>query len=100
MMARALLPHAVAASAALCALPAPVRAQALRVEGLKTEYQQNPVGIDVRSPRLSWRIQAARRGTMQGAYQVRVATDSASLGRKPLWDSGKIPSSASLLRPY
>ena len=54
---------------------APVNAQILRVEGLKTEYRQNPIGIDVRSPRLSWRIVADRRGTMQSAYQIRVATD-------------------------
>jgi alpha-L-rhamnosidase len=79
---------------------APVNAQILRVEGLKTEYQQHPIGIDVRAPRLSWRIQADRRGTMQSAYQIRVATDSSSLGRAPLWDSGKVPSGSSIFRPY
>ncbi len=79
---------------------APVHAQVLRVEGLKTEYQQNPIGIDVRAPRLSWRIQADRRGTMQSAYQIRVATDSGSLAREPSWDSGKVPSGSSIFRPY
>jgi alpha-L-rhamnosidase len=74
---------------------APVNAQILRVEGLKTEYQQNPIGIDVRAPRLSWRIQADRRGTMQSAYQIRVATDSGSrrCGFR------QIPSTVNL-RPY
>ncbi|MGZ3573631.1 MAG: alpha-L-rhamnosidase N-terminal domain-containing protein, partial [Gemmatimonadaceae bacterium] len=81
-------------------LAAPVNAQILRVEGLKTEYQQNPIGIDVRAPRLSWRIQADRRGTMQSAYQIRVATDSGSLARAPLWDSGKVLSGSSIFRPY
>jgi alpha-L-rhamnosidase len=79
---------------------APVHAQMLRVDALKTEYQQNPIGIDVRAPRLSWRIQADRRGTMQSAYQIRVATDSGSLARGPLWDSGKVPSGSSIFRPY
>jgi alpha-L-rhamnosidase len=79
---------------------APVHAQTLRVEALKTEYQQNPIGIDVRAPRLSWRIQADRRGTMQSAYQIRVATDSGSLAREPSWDSGKVPSGSSIFRPY
>jgi alpha-L-rhamnosidase len=79
---------------------APVNAQILRVEGLKTEYQQNPIGIDVRAPRLSWRIQADRRGTIQSAYQIRVATDSGALARAPLWDSGKVPSGSSIFRPY
>src|SRR5437870_11027659 len=77
-----------------------VHAQILRVEALKTEYQQNPIGIDVRAPRLSWRIQSERRGTMQGAYQIRVATDSGSLARAPLWDSGKVPAESSIFRQY
>jgi alpha-L-rhamnosidase len=79
---------------------APVHTQMLRVEALKTEYQSNPIGIDVRTPRLSWRIQADRRGTMQSAYQIRVATDSGSLARAPLWDSGKVPSESSIFRSY
>ncbi len=91
-------------SLAICCISqfavAPVNAQMLRVEGLKTEYQQNPIGVDVRVPRLSWRIQSDRRGTMQIAYQVRVATDSGSLARAPLWDSGKLASGSSIFRPY
>jgi alpha-L-rhamnosidase len=82
------------------ALVPPLAAQTFRVEALRTEYEQNPVGIDVRAPRLSWRIQSERRGTMQTAYQLRVATDSTSLARAPLWDSGKIPSESSIFRPY
>jgi len=78
----------------------PLGAQTLRVEALRAEYQQNPVGIDVRAPRLSWRIQSERRGAMQSAYQLRVATDSTSLARAPLWDSGKISSESSTFRPY
>src|SRR5678816_4657847 len=63
----------------------PLRAQSLHVEALETEYQRNPIGIDARTPRLSWRIHAVRRGTMQSAYELRVAMDSASLQRSPLW---------------
>jgi alpha-L-rhamnosidase len=92
----------IAASATflLIAAPIPLRAQALYLDGLRTEYQQNPLGIDVRAPRLSWRIHAERRGTLQSAYQMRVAADSASLHRASLWDSGKLASAASILRPY
>ncbi|HEX9309891.1 MAG TPA: glycoside hydrolase family 78 protein [Gemmatimonadaceae bacterium] len=81
-------------------IAAPLCAQELHLEGLRTEYQQNPVGVDTRVPRMSWRILAARRGTMQSAYEIRVATDSGSLQRAPLWDSGKLQSMASILRPY
>ncbi len=79
---------------------APVQRPQLAVEGLKVEYSVNPVGIDVRVPRLSWTIRADRRGTMQGAWEVRVAKDVASLQRAPLWDSGKQVSDASLFQTY
>jgi alpha-L-rhamnosidase len=82
------------------AVAASLCAQEIRVEGLRTEYQQSPVGIGARAPRMSWRMHAARRGTMQSAYQLRVGTDSVSLQRTPLWDSGRLQSAASILRPY
>jgi alpha-L-rhamnosidase len=91
---------AILASASPPIVAAPLRAQDLHVEALRTEYQQNPIGIDVRVPRLSWRLHAVRRGTMQSAYELRVANDSASLGRAPSWSSGKVTSPASILRPY
>ena len=72
----------------------------LRVEGLRTEYATNPIGIDERAPRLSWRIAAARRGTMQRAYEIRVAADSASLSRAPLWSTRRVESDASVFIPY
>jgi alpha-L-rhamnosidase len=89
--------------AALCAVPllsARSQATAVHLEGLRTEYQANPLGIDVRVPRLSWKIHSSRRGTMQRAYEIRVAADSAFLDRRPLWDSGKVPSDASLFVEY
>src|SRR6185503_233836 len=62
----------------LTALGAPALAQpraadaALRVVGLRTEYKENPVGIDTRKPRLSWRLDSAARGVVQSAYEIRV----------------------------
>jgi alpha-L-rhamnosidase len=91
---------AIAASTSHFVFASPLPAQQLRVEALRVEYQQNPVGLDVRAPRLSWRIQATRRGTMQSAYQIRVATDSTSLERAPFWNTEKVQSAASILRPY
>src|SRR5689334_10827464 len=77
-----------------------LQAQEFHAERLLTEYQQNPVGIDARAPRLSWQMHAARRGSAQSAYELRVATDSASLTRSPFWASGKVTTAASVLRPY
>jgi alpha-L-rhamnosidase len=87
-------------AALLALLPSGARAQPLRVEALRTEYAANPVGIDERSPRLSWELRSTRRGTMQSAYEVRVARDQAALGGVPLWDSGRIASEGSTFRAY
>lgn len=69
---------------------------------LRTEYHQNPVGIDVRQPRLSWQLRSDRRGAAQTAYQVQVALQEADLraGRNLMWDSGRVDSAESTQRPY
>ena len=74
----------------------------LRVEGLRTEYKENPLGIDAREPRLSWRIASTARGVVQTAYRVRVAGSAADVraARDLVWDSGRVESDASIHRPY
>ncbi len=68
---------------------------------LRCESLYAPLGIDVRQPRLSWRLLAGEveaRSQAQSAYQVLVAADEASLGndRGELWDSGKVVSTDQL----
>ncbi len=81
--------------------PAQLVAQ-ITVSGLRVEYLTNPIGTDVVQPRLSWRIASPGRNTMQGAYQIQVATSEASLtrGADLLWDSGKVASDASVFVDY
>ncbi len=69
----------------------------LAVVSLRAEYKENPIGIDIRKPRLSWQIQSDRRGTAQSAYQIQVAATAADLqaGHNLLWDTGKVNSSES-----
>ncbi len=67
----------------------------LRVQNLRCEYQHNPLGIDVRKPRLSWQLTSDQRHTTQSAYQIQVSD-----GRGELWDSGKLLSEQSLHIPY
>ena len=67
---------------------------------LRTEYQASPLGLDVRAPRLSWKIESSRRGTVQTAYEIRVAPQPSALQRHPLWDSGKVVSDASIHGVY
>ena len=75
-------------------------AQAFHVEGLRTEYAANPIGIDDPAPRLSWMLHAQRRGTMQRAYEIRVAASAAGLARAPVWNSGRVQSEESVNRVY
>jgi alpha-L-rhamnosidase len=92
------LPLAVAAAPPASA----ARDTAFEVVGVRTEYKENPLGIDARRPRLSWRLQADRRGVAQSAYEVVVARTERDLGSEGgrLWDSGKIVSNESVQRPY
>jgi alpha-L-rhamnosidase len=74
----------------------------LEVVNLRCEHSSNPIGIDVRAPRLSWQMRSDRRGARQTAYQIRVAADLADLvaGRARLWDTGRVASDASIHVPY
>jgi alpha-L-rhamnosidase len=72
--------------------------QSLQVGELRCEYQLNPLGIDARTPRLSWKLSSPTRGVMQSAYEIRVSEN----GKKgnPIWESGKTISDQSVLVPY
>ena len=66
------------------------------------EYARNPVGIDTAQPRFSWIPQSGKRGQLQTAYQVLVASSpdklAADTGDK--WDSGKVKSDQTVNVPY
>jgi alpha-L-rhamnosidase len=64
------------------------------VYGLRCEYLQNPLGIDVQKPRLSWVLNPAGNVAGQSAYRVLVASSPAILkkDRGDLWDSGRVTS--------
>ncbi|HVN80661.1 MAG TPA: family 78 glycoside hydrolase catalytic domain, partial [Terriglobia bacterium] len=72
-------------------------ATALTLANLRCEYKSNPIGIDELHPRLSWELVSAERGTLQIAYQIRVAPSESDLVKNKLvWDSGKQTSDASI----
>ncbi|MCR8634651.1 hypothetical protein [Paenibacillus radicis (ex Xue et al. 2023)] len=73
----------------------------LIVKKLRCEYRNNPVGIDVVKPRLSWQLAASGRNVKQAAYQIQVSTDNTGAFTGPLvWDSGKIISDRSVHVEY
>lgn len=73
----------------------------LAVKNLRCEYKSDPLGIDVRKPRLSWELVSAERGVLQTSYEIRVAASEAELTKgKLLWQSGKQSSDASIQVEY
>ena len=54
--------------------------QAIR---LRTEYLENPLGLDIRKPRLRWNCED---GIKQTAFEVMLLDENKNL----LWESGKI----------
>ncbi len=77
-------------------------AASMHVFDLRCEYLASPLGMDVRHPRLSWRLATSRRGARQTAYQVRAGTDPQALaaGQADMWDSGQVTSDQSLHQVY
>jgi alpha-L-rhamnosidase len=72
----------------------------LQATALRCEYRKDPLGIDQVRPRLSWQVEAqkSRRGVIQTAYQIRVASsvDSLRNDQADLWDSGRVVSDQSV----
>ena len=66
----------------------------VRVEGLKVDYTDRPLGLENCWPRLSWRLVSKERNVQQSAYRILVASSESALraGRYDLWDSGKVES--------
>jgi len=92
---RTLILSAFAALVLAAALPAAEPAPGPQAPvGLRCEYLENPVGIDVRQPRFFWVLEHTERGQAQSAYQVLVSADPA-LAAGEVWDSGRVASAQS-----
>ena len=85
----------------VCFFTATCRATVRPVDA-KCEYRTNPLGIETRSPRLNWAIDAEGRGTRQTAYRILVASsrDQLKPGKADMWDSGRVESDRALNVPY
>ena len=64
----------------------------LKVNKLECEYLTNPLGIDVESPRLSWKIESKQANTQQKAWQLLVSSDKEKLenDQGDLWNSDTV----------
>lgn len=78
-----------------------VQAQ-VQVTELRVEFLKNPLGIDLKQPGLSWRLECKEKNVLQLAYEIHVGKDSAALlhNRQIVWQTGKISSGESLHHLY
>jgi alpha-L-rhamnosidase len=75
-------------------------AQDLSVKDLTCEHKKDPIGLDVKQPRFSWKINGTGNNIMQSAYSVRVSTDQKFSSTKIVWQTGKTESEESILQAY
>ncbi|CAM4025689.1 alpha-L-rhamnosidase [Pedobacter westerhofensis] len=70
----------------------------VQVTAPRCEMRENPLGIDMLKPSLSWKIDSRSRSVVQTSYQVLVASSQEKLAANTgdLWDSGNIRSDASV----
>jgi alpha-L-rhamnosidase len=70
----------------------------ISVTNLQCEMLNNPEGIDVVQPRLSWQIKADGNAVKQTAFQIIVAStlENLNANKADLWDSGKVTSNESV----
>ena len=66
------------------------------------EQQIEPLGIESKSPRFSWRVVSQQRAYRQSAYRILVTDIEGALAADEgtIWDSGKRFSSNSVLIPF
>lgn len=66
----------------------------LKVDCLRTEYLKNPIGINAKHPRLSWKLYCDAQNAEQESYRILAASDPGF--EHIIWDSKIIKSDASL----
>ena len=76
--------------------------KAAEVENLRCEYQVNPLGVDIVSPRLSWVMKSSERGDYQQSCQVIVASTHENIEKNKgdIWNTGKLDSDKSIQVEY
>lgn len=79
-------------------LPLQLFASAVKVDHLTTEGMVNPMGIDITTPRFSWKISSDKKDVRQTGYEIIVASSEEKLAKDDgdLWNSGMISSDEQL----
>jgi alpha-L-rhamnosidase len=74
----------------------------LQPVSLTCEMLVDPQGIDVKQPRLSWKLTSSDQGSLQTAYQIVAATSEEKLanGEWDIWNTGRVTSDDTLWIQY
>src|SRR5579862_9489549 len=85
-----------------CLFVAQLCVRAVTVNELRCEDLNDPQGIDIAQPRLSWILHSTAQGESQTAYQVLAASSPEALAadKGDMWDSGRVASSQSIQVDY
>lgn len=67
----------------------------LIIKDLTVEYQEVPLGLDVKNPAFSWKLCTDQKEVVQAAYEISVIQDG-----NVVWDSGIVKSNKSLYIEY
>lgn len=69
---------------------------------LTCEYAENPLGIDLLTPRLSWNLTSTERNQFQTAYEIIVSDNekSTASGKGNVWQTGKVISNTNINIDY
>lgn len=76
-------------------------ASPLQPVALTCEYIENPLGIDIQSPRLSWNFTSNERNQFQSAYEIIVSDNMKDISKEMgnVWATGKVVSPENIQIP-
>ncbi len=96
--ARSVLRIAKATAACFLVFAWSAAAQSARPVKLECESLTTPLGMDTAKPQLSWKLQDARSGARQTAYEIQIASKAEILAgdKGDVWDSGRVESDNSM----
>lgn len=67
----------------------------MHIYDFRVEYRKNPVGLSVKAPRFSWKMESMEKDTKQNSYCLKVEK-----GGETVWHTGKVYEETSVLIPY
>lgn len=94
---------ALTAAAGMAAVATnPPGMQHMEPDGLRCEYEVDPLGVGVPTPRFSWIVRSSQHSQVQTAYQIIASSSPEPLAHNVgnLWDTGRVRSANTIAVRY